>query len=412
MSPSVKQYLTIDQQIELLRSRGMEIDGDPARWLRAVNYYRLSGYWYIYRALGNDGQGNLLRTDEFLPGTTFSTIADLYEFDRKLRTLVHDGLERVEVALRSHVSYVLGARDPLAHENPAVFRESFDHAAWLADARSRVNRAAKRSAFIRHHAEQYGGVIPIWVLVDVLDFSDVSILLDGMSAADQYAVAEGLGIRINLEALKPLQRRKALKNHPRARWLEQLTVVRNIAAGFDAIELHGAHGYLLHEFLSPVTNRRDDRWGADRAALLLATVAAVRAEMPEGMPLIVRLSVDDVAPGGSQAADSAELARRLHTAGVDLVDCSSGGLVAGAEYSPSPGYQVPGSAVVRAAGVPTAAVGVITDPRHADRIVADGDADLVLLGREMLRDPHWARRAELALTGAASLEPRYHRAYL
>lgn len=187
---------------------------------------------------------------------------------------------------------------------------------------------------------------------------------------------------------------------------------RSVAAGFDAIELHGAHGYLLHEFLSPVTNRRDDRWGADRAALLLATVAAVRAEMPEGMPLIVRLSVDDVAPGGSQAADSAELARRLHTAGVDLVDCSSGGLVAGAEYSPSPGYQVPGSAVVRAAGVPTAAVGLITDPRHADRIVADGDADLVLLGREMLRDPHWARRAELALTGAASLEPRYHRAYL
>ncbi len=187
---------------------------------------------------------------------------------------------------------------------------------------------------------------------------------------------------------------------------------RSVAAGFDAIELHGAHGYLLHEFLSPVTNRRTDRWGADRAAFLLATVAAVRAEMPDGMPLIVRLSVDDVAPGGSRAADSAELAPRLRDAGVDLVDCSSGGLVAGAEYSPSPGYQVPGSARVRATGIPTAAVGLITDPHHADRIVAQGEADIVLLGREMLRDPHWARRAEQALTGTASLEPRYHRAYL
>ncbi|MFG6402330.1 MULTISPECIES: NADH:flavin oxidoreductase/NADH oxidase [unclassified Microbacterium] len=186
---------------------------------------------------------------------------------------------------------------------------------------------------------------------------------------------------------------------------------RAVAAGFDAIELHAAHGYLLHEFLSPVTNAREDAWGRDREAFLRETVAAVRAAMPSSMPLIVRISADDVAPGGLTAEDSARLAVHLAAAGVDLVDCSSGGLVDGAEYEPSPGYQVPGSARVRAAGVKTAAVGLIEDPHHAESIVREGAADLVLLGREMLRDPHWARRAERALTGDAAIEPRYHRAY-
>lgn len=187
---------------------------------------------------------------------------------------------------------------------------------------------------------------------------------------------------------------------------------RAVEAGFDAVELHGAHGYLLHEFLSPVTNTRGDRWMRERSALLRETVDAVRASVPSGMPLIVRLSVDDVAPGGSDAEASAQLAETLSHHGVDLIDCSSGGLVAGAEYAPFPGYQVPGAATVRARGVATAAVGLISDPSQAEAILADGHADLILLGREMLRDPHWARRAELVLTGGASIEPRYHRAYL
>jgi 2,4-dienoyl-CoA reductase-like NADH-dependent reductase (Old Yellow Enzyme family) len=186
---------------------------------------------------------------------------------------------------------------------------------------------------------------------------------------------------------------------------------RAVAAGFDAVELHAAHGYLLHEFLSPVTNARSDDWGANRERLLLRTVDAVREVLPAGTPLLVRVSADDVAPGGLTAKDSARLAQRLGEHGVDLVDCSSGGLVYGAEYVAEPGYQVPGSATVRSAGVPTAAVGLISEPAHAETIVRDGAADLVLLGREMLREPHWARRAELALTGAAALEPRYHRAY-
>jgi abortive infection bacteriophage resistance protein len=225
----LKRFLTIDEQIELLERRGMELDGDPARWLRAVNYYRLSGYWYIYRTLEAQ-EGATTHGDEFVPGTAFSAITALYEFDRKLRTLAHDGIERVEVALRSQVSYVLGGHDPLAHEDPAMFRTEFDHAAWIATAKFRVARASKRSAFIRHHADRYGGDIPIWALVDVLDFADVSILFEGMSISDQFAVAEGLGIRFDLNQLRTAQREKVLKNHPLARWLEQLTVLRNIAA--------------------------------------------------------------------------------------------------------------------------------------------------------------------------------------
>jgi 2,4-dienoyl-CoA reductase-like NADH-dependent reductase (Old Yellow Enzyme family) len=186
---------------------------------------------------------------------------------------------------------------------------------------------------------------------------------------------------------------------------------RAVAAGFDAVELHGAHGYLLHEFLSPVSNARDDEWGAQRDALLLRTVDAVRAVLPEGMPLIVRLSAEDVVDGGLTAADSARLATELAQRGVDLVDCSSGGLVDGAEYDPFPGYQVPAAARVRSTGMRTAAVGLISEPEMAEEIVRSGSADLVLLGREMLRDPHWARRAERQLTGAAAMERRYHRAY-
>lgn len=227
---SPKQYRTIDQQVELLRSRGLVLDGEPQRWLRSVNYYRLSGYWYIYRQLVMIEEGQIGRSDEFQAGTQFSTIASLYEFDRKLRTLAHDGVERVEVALRSQVSYVLGAHDPLSHNTPSTFRDTFDLESWTTKANARVQRASRSSPYIKHHMNHYNGVIPIWVLVDVLDFSDVSMLFEGMKVSDQYAVAEGLGIRVELEQLTRNQQSKALKNHPLARWLEQLTVVRNIAA--------------------------------------------------------------------------------------------------------------------------------------------------------------------------------------
>lgn len=179
---------------------------------------------------------------------------------------------------------------------------------------------------------------------------------------------------------------------------------RAVAAGFDAVELHGAHGYLLHESLSPLTESTEPGWGGEpgpdgpgRERLLLETVAAVRAVLPDGMPLLVRLSVSDVAPGGATAASSTELARRLAAAGVDLLDCSSGGLLAGIEYDAHPGYQVPGAAAVRAAGLPVGAVGLLDDPAHAQRVLDEGSADVVLLGRALLRDPHWVRHAAHSL---------------
>ncbi|HEY0247122.1 MAG TPA: tRNA-dihydrouridine synthase [Gryllotalpicola sp.] len=186
------------------------------------------------------------------------------------------------------------------------------------------------------------------------------------------------------------------------------------AAGFDVIELHGAHGYLLHELLSPVTNTREDEWGRDaegRERLLLEVVDAVRAAWPEEKPLLLRVSSSDVTPAGRTPDDTAELAARLLRRGVDLVDCSAGGLVAGAEYAPGPGYQVAPAALVRAAGVPVAAVGEITSSHQAETIVATGQADAVMIGRAMLRDPYWARHAAIELGAPVPQQPQYHRAY-
>ena len=188
-------------------------------------------------------------------------------------------------------------------------------------------------------------------------------------------------------------------------------------AGFDVIEIHAAHGYLLHELLSPLTHAPDEFDGRDigaREKALFDTVDAVRSAWPAEKPLFVRLSVSDAAMGGTTAEDTADLARRLKNHGVDLIDCSSGGLLAGSDYSPYPGYQVAGSAHVRSAGqIPTSAVGLITSPIQAEAIVASGQADAVMLGREMLRDPHWARSAARELDhSGTSPNPRYHRAYL
>ncbi|WP_223144772.1 Abi family protein [Mycetocola sp. JXN-3] len=143
VSTSPKKFLTIDEQIELLCGRGMVPSHDIKQWLHSVNYYRLSGYWHTYRVLESDGSGVVRRAERFIEGTSFTTIETLYEFDRKLRTLVHDGIERVEVALRSHLSYVLGASSPNAHTDRSYFRDGFDHETWMKNASSRVDRSAQ-----------------------------------------------------------------------------------------------------------------------------------------------------------------------------------------------------------------------------------------------------------------------------
>ncbi len=182
-------------------------------------------------------------------------------------------------------------------------------------------------------------------------------------------------------------------------------------AGFDAVEIHAAHGYLLHQFLSPLANQRRDAWGgafAQRARLTREVVKAVRAEWPERLPLMIRLSATDWVEGGWNAEETVELCRELKTLGVDLVDVSSGGLVPYARIPVGPGFQTEFAARVRReAGIPTAAVGLITSPEQADHIVRTGQADVVLLGREILRDPYWPLHAARTL-GTATPWPRQY----
>ena len=186
------------------------------------------------------------------------------------------------------------------------------------------------------------------------------------------------------------------------------------AAGFDFIEIHAAHGYLLHEFLSPLANQRTDAYGGsfeNRIRLLLEVVDAVRAEWPAHLPMFVRISATDWAEGGWFVDEAVELARRLRDHKVDLIDVSSGGQVPDARIRVGPGFQVPFASRIRAeAGIPTAAVGMITDPAQANEIVASGQADIVFLAREMLRDPYWALHAAAALAESASWPVQYLRA--
>jgi 2,4-dienoyl-CoA reductase-like NADH-dependent reductase (Old Yellow Enzyme family) len=183
------------------------------------------------------------------------------------------------------------------------------------------------------------------------------------------------------------------------------------AAGFQVLELHSAHGYLLHEFLSPLSNHRTDEYGGsleNRMRLTVRVARALREAWPEELPLFVRLSVTDWAEGGWDLPQSTELAKALKAVGVDLIDCSSGALIPGVKIPATPGYQVPfAEAIRREAAIATGAVGLITEPAQAERIIASGQADAVLLARELLRDPYWPLHAAQAL-GAKVAPPRQY----
>lgn len=189
---------------------------------------------------------------------------------------------------------------------------------------------------------------------------------------------------------------------------------RSLEAGFEVVEIHMAHGYLLHEFLSPLSNRRRDEYGGDfenRIRFPLETAAAVRQVWPVGKPVFVRISATDWAEGGWDLPQSIEFAKRLKAAGIDLIDCSSGGMVPHAEIPTGPGYQVPfAEAIRKEAAVATGAVGMITDPRQAEEILAKEQADAVLIGRAMLRDPYWAYHAAKTLGEEIRWPKQYGRA--
>lgn len=189
---------------------------------------------------------------------------------------------------------------------------------------------------------------------------------------------------------------------------------RALAAGVQVAEIHAAHGYLLHQFLSPLSNRRTDAYGGsfeNRTRLVREVVEAVRRVWPEALPLFVRLSATDWAEGGWDVDQTVALARQLKTLGVDLVDVSSGGLLPNVKIPVAPGYQVPFAARVRReAEVATAAVGLIREPAQAEQIVREGQADLVLLGRQMLREPYWPQRAARELGAPVPHPVQYGRA--
>ncbi|MFF0216871.1 NADH:flavin oxidoreductase/NADH oxidase [Streptomyces vinaceus] len=199
---------------------------------------------------------------------------------------------------------------------------------------------------------------------------------------------------------------------------------RALAAGYEVVEIHGAHGYLIGQFLSSQINRRTDEYGGsfgNRARFALEVVDAVRAVWPEELPLFFRISATDwLEESGWTSEDTVRLAALLQGRGVDLLDVSTGGMAPKADIPAAPGFQVPFAAEVKArTGLPVAAVGLITEPEQAAAILADGRADAVLLGRELLRDPYWARTAAAALGAERAAEPStgvrvpvsYHRAW-
>jgi 2,4-dienoyl-CoA reductase-like NADH-dependent reductase (Old Yellow Enzyme family) len=185
-------------------------------------------------------------------------------------------------------------------------------------------------------------------------------------------------------------------------------------AGAKVIEIHAAHGYLLQEFLSPLTNQRTDSYGGsffNRTRMLREVVTAIRQEWPEELPLMLRISATDWTEGGWTIEDSVELARMVMPMGVDLIDCSSGGTIPGVKIPAGPGYQVPFAGKIRReAGIATGAVGMIIAPEQADQIIRTGQADLVLLARELLRQPYWPLLAARTLGHDIEWPRQYRRA--
>ncbi|WP_303198702.1 Abi family protein [Corynebacterium sp.] len=226
----LKPAATITDHIERLRSRGMIISDEMAQqWLSNVSYYRLSAYWFPARMVNTAGE----KLDEFNPKTSFEAVVELYEADRKLRTLIHDGIERIEISLRTQITdYICltNGTDPLAYKDPTLFRPSFKHLNWISTIYSRLARAHARNEAIKHYQDNYGAQFPLWLVAEALDFSDISKLYGGLKTHDQYQVAEKLNIQIDHTQLSKSQARQTKKKHPLATWLEQLTVVRNTCA--------------------------------------------------------------------------------------------------------------------------------------------------------------------------------------
>lgn len=228
MTTQVKPWKSIDEQVEILRSRGLQIeDCDRAkRYLRRLGYYRLSGYWYSFRRFRNVGNGQTdeVRGDDFIEGSQFADLVKLYTIDKKLRLLALDALERIEMALRVDVAHLLGKSDPLAHEKPNCFHGNFSkkkspkdgktkHQRWLEKYEQQVHRS-ERLPFVRHHLNKYTS-LPIWVAIEIWDFGMLSTLFEGMKHNDKDQIAS----KYNVTAGNTL-----------AKYLRSLNFIRNVSA--------------------------------------------------------------------------------------------------------------------------------------------------------------------------------------
>ena len=228
----IKPWRSFPDQLQQLQARGLQVDNPIAAldYLERLGYYRLSGYWYPLRAIdqaASVAQGKAVRMDTFAPGSRFEDVVRLYVFDKKLRLLALDALERIEMAVRVDVAHLLGQRDPSAHENPACLHGNFakklitkgadagktPHQVWLAKYKILLNRARKEP-FVQHHQQQYGA-LPIWAAIEVWDFGQLSKLFSGMKYADQQTIAAMYG---------------APDGQAFAQWLRSLNFIRNVSA--------------------------------------------------------------------------------------------------------------------------------------------------------------------------------------
>jgi 2,4-dienoyl-CoA reductase-like NADH-dependent reductase (Old Yellow Enzyme family) len=251
------------------------------------------------------------------------------------------------------------------------------------------------------HAGRKASTAPPWKGGQPVDAGD-----GGWQPVAPSAIAFGPGYAIPRE-LSPVEIEQLVMDFARA-------AKRALEAGFKVVEVHMAHGYLLHEFLSPLSNHRKDEFGGSlesRVKFPLNVAAAVRDVWPDSLPVFIRISTTDWVPNGWDLEQSIAFARRLRTVGVDLIDCSSGGMVPDAEIPAGPGFQVPFSAAIRReARIATGAVGLITNAQQAEQILVCEEADALFLGRAMLRDPYWPLHAAKDLGVDVPWPPQYERA--
>ena len=249
------------------------------------------------------------------------------------------------------------------------------------------------------HAGRKGSVHREWSGVGTVPISEGG--WQSVSATDVAFGAYAAPRRLTVEEIKELV--KAFADAAK----------RAVEAGFDAVEIHGAHGYLIHQFLSPISNDRDDEYGGsleNRARMLMEVIEAVRNVIPETMPLFLRLSATDYAEGGWDPDQTAEVSSWATEKGVDLIDVSSGGLITGVKIPTGPGYQVPfAKHVSDRIKSPVSAVGQITEAKQAEEILQSGQVDVILIGRASLRDPYWPLRAAHELGAEVAWPPQYER---